>query len=117
MTVASLRRSRPLVSASAKLFGPAAAVSSAKRTSSMRASAAREAILSGDADARRGLMALASPVRTPEATYDAHAHACCALLNRIAAAVPREGTVGWRDCAEIAHLETLLRDAATIIGA
>lgn len=74
-------------------------------------------ILSGDADARRELMALAKPVRTPEATYDAHAMECCALLNRIAAAVPREGTVGWRDCASVSHLEAVLRDAATIIGA
>lgn len=72
-------------------------------------------ILTGDATTRRELMCLAPPVTTPEGVYDAHAEACCALLNRIAAAVPREGTVGWRDAAAIAHLEAVLRDAATII--
>lgn len=72
-------------------------------------------ILSGDADARRALMALAPPVTTPEGVYDAHAETCAGLIARIAAAVPREGTVGWRDAASIAHLEAVLRDAATII--
>ncbi|MDO5501103.1 MAG: hypothetical protein Q4F67_15625 [Propionibacteriaceae bacterium] len=74
-------------------------------------------ILTGDADARRGLMCLAPQVTTPEAVYDAHAEACLALLDRIAAAVPRTGTAGWRDAASIAHLEAVLRDAVTIIGA
>lgn len=74
-------------------------------------------ILTGDATARRELMALAPPVTTPEGVYDAHAEACLALLDRIAAAVPRERTVGWRDAAAIAHLEAVLRDADTIIGA
>jgi len=74
-------------------------------------------ILNGDATTRRELMALAPQVKTPEAVYEAHAETCCALLNRIAAAVPHEGTVGWRDAAAIAHLEAVLRDAATIIGA
>lgn len=74
-------------------------------------------ILTGDADVRRELMCLAPPVTTPEGVYDAHAEACSALLDRIAAAVPRTGTVGWREAAAIAHLEAVLRDAVTIVGA
>lgn len=74
-------------------------------------------ILSGDANTRRELMALSAPVRTPEATYDAHAEACARLIARIAAVLPRTGTVGWRDAAATSHLETVLRDAAEIIGA
>lgn len=72
-------------------------------------------ILSGDADTRRALMALAPPVKTPESIYDAHAETCAGLIARIAAAVPRDGLVGWRSAAAIAHLEAILRDAATII--
>lgn len=73
-------------------------------------------ILIGDATARRDLMALAPPVKTPESVYDAHAETCAGLIARIAAAAPRTGTVGWRDAAAIAHLEAVLRDAAAIIG-
>lgn len=82
-----------------------------------KASLVEALILAGGAGTRRELMALEAPVRTPAATYDAHAEGCCVLLNRIAAAVPRAGTVAWQDAAAIAHLEAVLRDAAAIIGA
>lgn len=82
-----------------------------------KASLVEALILAGGTETRRELMALSAPARTPAATYDAHAQECCILLNRIAAAVPRAGTVGWQDAASIAHLEAVLRDAAAIIGA